>query len=432
MQKSRSLQTIWLLAIPSVLLFFLSLFVSIHLRYPQNFVMQWQRHIRAFSPVYIIWLLVMFAHNLFDIRILRRYIFIIFSLISAITVCFISAVVYFYFQPDLILTPRRFLLLHSSFTYIFLVIWYILVKVFFARRSPEKIYIFGSVSQDLAQEIKNHAYLGYVLAGYVSESDLKPELLGVQSSIILPDEIKNSPELFRKFYELRKNQIGFYGQHDFYERLMRRIDTSLINEYWFLENVNYQAKRFYGFVKRLFDIFFGLSMLILFLATWPFLAIAIKLTSHGSLLFIQERVGQNGSIFKVYKYRTMVNGRGDTWTQNKDPRITTVGKFLRRSRLDELPQCINLLQGNMSLVGPRPEQVHIVEMLKKEIPFFDERHLVKPGLTGWAQLNIYASSLEETKVKLQYDLYYIKNQSIFLDLEIILKTFYHIVTGKGR
>jgi lipopolysaccharide/colanic/teichoic acid biosynthesis glycosyltransferase len=128
----------------------------------------------------------------------------------------------------------------------------------------------------------------------------------------------------------------------------------------------------------------------------------------------------------------MHQGPGNTWTAIADPRITGIGKILRVTRLDELPQFINLLQGNMSLVGPRPEQVHFVDMLKQEIPFFDERHWVKPGLTGWAQLNVYASTLEETKRKLQYDLYYIKHQSILFDLEIILKTFYHIIMGKGR
>jgi lipopolysaccharide/colanic/teichoic acid biosynthesis glycosyltransferase len=128
----------------------------------------------------------------------------------------------------------------------------------------------------------------------------------------------------------------------------------------------------------------------------------------------------------------MSGGPTNTWTKVNDPRITRVGKFMRKSRLDELPQFINLLIGNMSLVGPRPEQVHIVEKLRQQIPFYDERHLVKPGLTGWAQLNIYAGSLEETKLKLQYDLYYIKHRGFLFDLEIILKTVYYIFTWKGR
>jgi lipopolysaccharide/colanic/teichoic acid biosynthesis glycosyltransferase len=128
----------------------------------------------------------------------------------------------------------------------------------------------------------------------------------------------------------------------------------------------------------------------------------------------------------------MVTVTDTVWTKVNDPRITTVGKILRKTRIDELPQSINLLKGDISLVGPRPEQPNIVEDLKKHIPFYDERHLVKPGITGWAQLNIYAGSLEESKLKLQYDLYYIKHRSFLFDLEIILKTIYYIFTWQGR
>jgi lipopolysaccharide/colanic/teichoic acid biosynthesis glycosyltransferase len=158
------------------------------------------------------------------------------------------------------------------------------------------------------------------------------------------------------------------------------------------------------------------------------------LSSKGPILFIQQRVGKNGKIFKVYKYRTMkTDTAANTWTSVNDPRVTFVGKFLRKSRIDEWPQFVNLLIGNMSLVGPRPEQPNIVEDLRKIIPFYDERHLVKPGITGWAQINnIYAGSEEETKLKLQFDLYYVKHKSVFFDLEIILKTIYYIFTWQGR
>jgi lipopolysaccharide/colanic/teichoic acid biosynthesis glycosyltransferase len=169
-----------------------------------------------------------------------------------------------------------------------------------------------------------------------------------------------------------------------------------------------------------------------FVVTNPICAALVKFSSPGPVLFVQQRVGEAGKVFKVYKYRTMSGGPTNTWTAVNDPRITKIGKFFRKSRLDELPQCINLLIGNMSLVGPRPEQPHIVEQLKEQIPFYAERHLVKPGLTGWAQLNIYAGSLEESKLKLQYDLYYVKHRGIMFDLEIILKTLYYIFTWKGR
>jgi lipopolysaccharide/colanic/teichoic acid biosynthesis glycosyltransferase len=199
-----------------------------------------------------------------------------------------------------------------------------------------------------------------------------------------------------------------------------------------LENINYQEKRFYNLIKRIVDILLGLIGFTVFLISYPFCALAIKLNSPGPVLFSQERTGKNGKVFKVYKYRTMDRADYKTWTSQNDSRITKVGNFLRKSRIDEWPQFINLLFGHISLVGPRPEQPHIVEDLKKQIPFYDERHLVKPGITGWAQLNIYAGSLEESKLKLQYDLYYIKHRSFLFDLEIILKTIYYIFTWQGR
>jgi exopolysaccharide biosynthesis polyprenyl glycosylphosphotransferase len=379
-------------------------------------------------------LIVMFSHNLFDFSILRRYTTIIFNLVSAMSVNFLVAVVYFYFQPNLILTPRRFLLVDLAVNLALLLGWYLFVKMIFVRRTPERIYLFSQneKQKELASEIQDHVYLGFQLAGYIGEGEELKLAPNEQVSIVLPDGLETQPAMLRRFYDLRKEQVGFYSHHYFYEQLTRKIDLAAINELWFLEHINYQRKRFYNFFKRLFDLLFGLLMSIAFVVTWPIIALAIKLTSLGPLFFVQERVGQEGKIYKVYKYRTMLPGAGNTWTQARDPRITPIGRLLRRTRLDELPQFINILAGNMSLVGPRPEQSDIVEMLKREIPFYDERHWVKPGLTGWAQLNIYASSIEETKVKLQYDLYYIKNQSIFLDLEIIVKTFYHLIAGKGK
>jgi exopolysaccharide biosynthesis polyprenyl glycosylphosphotransferase len=435
MQKSRNSGVFWLLVLPSISLMFLSLFLSIVIRFPREALWtQWNLHVRAFSLLFALWLLVMFAHNLFDFFILRRYTTLIFNLFSAIVVSFLVAVVYFYFQPDLILTPRRFLLVDLAVNFILLLALYLLVKFIFTRRSPEQIYLFSQdeKQKELANEIRKHSYLGFQLGGYLSGGENLNAVSQNPISIVLPDSLQTQPEMLQKFYELRREQIVFYSHHYFYEQLTRRIDLSAINELWFLEHITYQRKRFYNFFKRLFDLFFGFVMSLIFLLSFPIIAIAIKLSSAGPLFFIQERVGQQGRVFKVYKYRTMILGEGKTWTSENDPRITSIGKFLRRTRLDELPQFINLTLGNMSLVGPRPEQSHIVKMLKDEIPFYDERHWVKPGLTGWAQLNIYASTIEETKQKLQYDLYYIKNQSMFLDLEIIIKTSYHLLAGKGR
>ena len=295
------------------------------------------------------------------------------------------------------------------------------------------MFSFNNELKELEAAILDMHYLGYKVLGHLNEQTLDNTKIDNNSGIILPDNLQANPAVAEKMYRLRTLGVNFYNHKDFYEQLLRRVYLSQLNEIWFLENINYQEKRFYNLLKRAVDIILGLIGILVFIVSFPFCAILIKLSSKGPVMFVQERVGKKGKVFKVYKYRTMNSfGPGNTWTSVNDPRITGLGKFLRKSRIDELPQFINLLFGHMSLVGPRPEQPNIVEELKRQIPFYDERHLVKPGLTGWAQINnIYAASLEETKVKLQYDLYYIKHRSILFDSEIILKTIYYILTWQG-
>lgn len=433
---NRNFLNLWLLAVPDFLLMYAGLFVTILFRYNNslsNFT--WFEHFKVFSFLYLIWLLVFFIHGLFEVQSLRRYAGLIFNLLSAMSVNLIISVSYFYLQPNLILTPRRFLLLNLGISFLLILAWRLLVKYILKNRIVEPLYIFSyedSLS-DLEKEIKNHSYLGYRILGRLNEENILKTNINNQSGIILPESLNTKPEILNKLYTLRKLGVKFFNYQDFYERMLRKIYLTEINEAWFLENVDYSEKRFYKFSKRLLDLVLGLVGFVFFLLTFPILASLVKFSSRGPVFFIQERMGDKDKVFKVYKYRTMETGHvTSTWTSVNDSRITRIGRTLRKTRLDEIPQFINLLLGNMSLVGPRPEQPHFVEKLKKEIPFYEERHLVKPGLTGWAQLNIYASSVEESKIKLQYDLYYIKHRSFSFDLEIILKTIYYIFTWQGR
>jgi exopolysaccharide biosynthesis polyprenyl glycosylphosphotransferase len=435
MRSTSKTISFWLLVLPSVLLLYISLAISFYLRYQGNADnISFQDHARAFTAIYALWLLVFFIHGLFEIRTFRRYTSIVFNLFSVMAINLLVAITYFYLQPGLILTPRRFLLIHVGVSFALLVLWNVMVKYALSSRLSEGVYLFSNNDnqKELEQEIKSHGYMGFKVLGHLSDEHMPTLGLQKNSSIVLPDGLDARPEVIQKFYELRKLGIQFYNYQEFYERLLRRVHLSQLSELWFLENITYQEKRFYNLVKRLVDMLFGTAAGAVFLVTFPICALFIKASSAGPVFFIQERVGKDGRTFKVYKYRSMSGGATNTWTAVNDPRITVVGRFMRLSRLDELPQFINLLIGNMSLVGPRPEQVHIVEKLKQEIPFYDERHLVKPGLTGWAQLNIYAGSVEETKLKLQYDLYYIKHRGFLFDLEIILKTIYYIFTWQGR
>ncbi len=189
--------------------------------------------------------------------------------------------------------------------------------------------------------------------------------------------------------------------------------------------------------KRVLDIICGLIVAAIFVVVFPFIAIAIKLDSPGSIFYKQERVGLNGAKFTIYKLRSMVqnaerNGQAQ-WAVKNDARITKVGNFIRKTRLDELPQVINVLKGEMSMVGPRPERQQFIDKLEQQIPSYNNRLEVKPGLTGWAQVNYgYGSTIEDARIKLNYDLYYCKHQSLLLDFKILLRTFAVVFKMQGQ
>jgi exopolysaccharide biosynthesis polyprenyl glycosylphosphotransferase len=224
----------------------------------------------------------------------------------------------------------------------------------------------------------------------------------------------------------------------FYEKMWRKIPVTHLSQDWFIlaEGFNLVHQAVLLRVKRLLDL--GLALLLLAVA-WPFMlltAIAVKLESPGDVFYRQIRTGKGGVDFEILKFRSMrsdAEKNGAQWASKNDARVTRVGKFIRMTRLDELPQLFTVLKGDMSFIGPRPERPEFNKMLAEQIPFYDLRHLVRPGITGWAQVMYpYGASVEDSKEKLQFDLYYIKNHSIFLDFVIVLKTVSVVILGKGR
>jgi len=221
----------------------------------------------------------------------------------------------------------------------------------------------------------------------------------------------------------------------FCERELGKIDITLLQPSWMLYSDGFKYSKRRMIAKRLFDL---LLASVFFLVLWPFMlltAIAVKLESPGPVLYHQVRVGLNGRHFRIYKFRSMrqdAEKNGAVWAQKNDARVTRVGAFIRNTRLDELPQLYNVLSGSMSFVGPRPERPEFVKDLSLQIPFYDTRHKVKPGLMGWAQLKYpYGASVEDAKNKLQYDLYYTKNHSFLMDMLIMIQTVEIILLGKG-
>ncbi|MEM8799092.1 MAG: TIGR03013 family XrtA/PEP-CTERM system glycosyltransferase [Pseudomonadota bacterium] len=221
--------------------------------------------------------------------------------------------------------------------------------------------------------------------------------------------------------------VGIVDFTTFLERETGRVDLETLSPSWLIFSDGFvSAGTLNGFFKRTFDVVASLTLLMFSLPVLIFTALGIKLTSPGPVFFKQERVGYLGRVFSVYKFRSMRNDAekdGPQFAQEKDPRVTPIGRLIRSTRIDEIPQIINVLRGDMSFVGPRPERPVFVDQLAAEIPYYRERHMMKPGITGWAQLNYpYGASIEDARHKLEYDLYYVKNYTIFLDLLILVQT----------
>ena len=223
----------------------------------------------------------------------------------------------------------------------------------------------------------------------------------------------------------------------FYERESRKVALEMVTRGWLVFSDGFTVSSVFGFGKRSLDILAATTLLLAGLPLMLLTAIAIKIEDglKAPVFYSQERVGLNGSVFNVHKFRSMITDaekNGAVWASKNDARVTRVGEFIRKVRIDELPQIFNVLNGTMAFVGPRPERPVFVEKLSESIPFYSERHRVKPGLTGWAQLCFaYADNEEDTREKLRYDLYYIKNQSLLLDLLIIIQTVEVVLFKKG-
>jgi sugar transferase (PEP-CTERM system associated) len=236
--------------------------------------------------------------------------------------------------------------------------------------------------------------------------------------------------------DFRLNGIRIDDGTSLLEKVSGKIEVDELHPSWMIFGDGFRLTQHHWFLRRIISTLLATALSIVTLPLIPIIAVLIKLTSPGPLLYRQKRVGLRGRVFDCFKFRTMRQDAeadsGPTWASDEDPRITKVGTFLRRSRLDEIPQIWNVLRGDMAFVGPRPERPEFVTQLGEQIPYYNIRHALRPGITGWAQINYgYGSSIEEAKEKLRYDLYYIRNVSVMLDLLIVFYTLRAVAIGRG-
>jgi sugar transferase (PEP-CTERM system associated) len=330
-------------------------------------------------------------------------------------------------------------------------------------RLAERVVILGegSLAESLVHEIESRPELGIRVAGRArildagqtagtrkEESAITTPRTSFSQDLVLDRRIRDVDRIVVAMEERRgrlpvdlllslKNRgVQVQDGNDVYESITGKVPIESIRLGWLLFSPGYYASRLFLIYKRVASIGVSIVGLLLSLPLLPFIVLVIKISSPGQILYRQSRMGRDGVIFRCYKFRTMRSDAeadtGPTWAKDDDPRITRVGKFLRKTRMDEIPQLLNVLNGDMSLVGPRPERPEFVAELSKEIPYYHLRHSIRPGITGWAQiLYKYGNSVEDAKEKLRYDLYYIKNMSVGLDLLIILNTIKIILLGRG-
>ncbi len=319
------------------------------------------------------------------------------------------------------------------------------------------ILIIGNKSKitDLVQLIKDkvsdNKIVGYISDGEID--DLNDSLLldyktidiknvvdkySITDIVVARSEISANESIHKQLIYLFEDGIPIIGARKYIEKITAHFPDLNFDDafYDYLNFSKSHESNLYLVTIRAFDIFISLIGILFFSIILPFVLLGNLIGNRGSLFYFQERVGKKGENFNILKLRTMVQNAerdGAVWAEKNDSRITTFGKFLRKSRFDEIPQFINILRGEMSLIGPRPERPEFVTELEEKIPYYAIRHVVKPGLTGWAQVMYpYASTLEEQKVKLRYDLFYIKERGLFLDFKILIKTISTVLFFRGN
>jgi sugar transferase (PEP-CTERM system associated) len=412
----------------------------------------------AKGVVFVIALLVGFYYNdLYAGRAPRGVTVLALRVIQGFVAAGVLLAVIYYAFPDLEL-GRGVFLLHPPIAMVALLVWRI--TYYWALRQDsfvENVLILGTGSSavELARELLGHRKEGFRVVGFLSQNPVEvgkslfnPSVVGtydeildvtarfnVHSVVVALDDQRGVLPL-SELLSCKLRGVAVAQASDFFESLTGQIPVRNLRPSSIIFSPGFRKPRFFVTTRRAVELTLAAIGLVLTAPILLLAAIAIWLESGLPILFRQERVGQEGKSFTLFKLRTMrqdAEKNGAVWASaNGDPRITRTGRFLRKSRIDELPQLFNVLRGDMSFVGPRPERPVFVSELQARIPYYGERHSVKPGITGWAQVRHgYTASVEETEAKLRYDLYYIKNQNFWLDLQIILDTFKVIVFGRG-
>jgi exopolysaccharide biosynthesis polyprenyl glycosylphosphotransferase len=405
-----------------------------------------------------LWLLLASANDFYELRIsasktatFRRLLLITLQML-------VVYLIVFFLSPPLAL-PRLFILYYGVASFILIAVFRVLNPALAGWASQRRrVLIVGTdwAAMTIIGAIGRHAHKAYDIVGVIGEADdILTDLCDVPvlgtgkdilrivhleqiSELIVSSTREVSGQTFQGVMDAYEAGVSIVPMPLLYERITGQVPVEHMSNNWAVVLPIDGASLFnpYPLFKRGLDVIASLCGMVVFLLLLPVLALIIRLDSAGNIFYAQERTGMNGRVFRIYKFRSMRSDAeaktGAVFSQKGDPRVTRVGRFMRKTRLDELPQIINILRGDMSIVGPRPERPEHIKRLTEKIPFYRTRLTIRPGLTGWAQVRYnYGSTDEDALVKLQYDLYYIRHQSLILDLNIMVRTVGKVLRMSG-
>ncbi len=425
-------------------------------------------HVYVFIPILCISVLCFIMYGLYDGHILYKRRKLLQHIVIASIWSLLSGLIWFYLFPQNGgMEPKTILVLYTLYGVVGLVcsrFKFVFAHFRSNKRDSQqfKLVTLGESieSRELHESLKLKTWSGYRTFEYFDvQRFIKDGALDVSSIEVVKQYIKEhkiqylvfdsqskwAKQIAQQMYPLLFSGVRIISFQDMYERIHDRESLAYIDEQWFLDHISGKKDYVYQILKRVMDIAIALPIWILSLVIYPFVYIAIKIEDQGDIFLTQDRIGQNNKIIKIIKFRSMRGVDDGTWVltegqsaesganEKRKMRVTKVGSFIRKTRIDELPQLWNVIKGDLSLIGPRPELPEMVRYYEQEIPFYGVRHMIRPGLSGWAQIHheVPPHSVEGTKEKLSYDLYYIKHRSIFLDMLIALRTLQTLASVVG-
>lgn len=429
-----------------------AVYAALFLRYGEAPVQQsLSQHFLIFCPVIALFFFLYYSFDFYDLSPFYSKLKQISRIVNIHLSLGVFGFGYFYLAADYTaFTPKTILVLFVLSSFVISIVWRIFIapQMFSSDNKSKALLIAeGEEYDELREVVNSHSYFSFSFVDHlvVKDADLSKEdetltllrkLLEENAITQVVVDIRDvrTASLLPYLYNLAsQRKIHVFDAALVYQDILKKMPMRGIGHFWFFESVHLNIQA-YEAVKRVLDIIVALPLLCVYVIFVPFIYLAIKLDDGGPLFSIQRRYGRGGKILNIYKIRTMqFTDDGDWVLQNKTNKVTKVGAFLRKTRLDEFPQLFNVLKGDVSLVGPRPDVLANGGKLSAQIPFYMMRYTVTPGLSGWAQVNqdVPPNSLEETKVRLQYDLFYVKNRSLLLDFIIMIKTFRVLVLRTG-